>query len=866
MKTIDIQTELMRRFEAADLDDAPALVVWDDPEGEFEEALDGLDLPGVEILRDEDGSRFSIKRRLNALGAGKRALLYRKRAAHDVRGDWFADVVYYAQHFQADLASLQLEELGCADTSDMRAALRQHQAFLSKKTNMKRLRSLREGFDTPNELHVAVMAAALGKGVCAEYANVIAVYLCRALDEGGEVPYRALEDAGAAAAFESMLSRATGFSGDVSDAHAVSRHILVTSLASAIDPGYLSGLEKSLSVPHAQLCREIVHAWAAEPDLADALYDEARRVEEDCNLRGRFSALDVRDIRDADSVPCISECVASALLRAVAEGSDVAEAASEAFDRRRSMPWFSEVEGYYEALLACVGLGRLYRSSADGFHMTDSRAVWEAYTSGLFQVDAAYRAFYRAFGRCLRTPNVELDDDLKAAVSWVENLYKNWFLAELNGRWIDLAGADFERAGYVDGVPRLTEFSMAHVEPAARRGKVFVVVSDALRFEVAEELSRRLEATTKGRAELLSAQAPFPSVTAVGMAALLPHASIELSCEDGSLAVSVDGSPIRSREERQRILRSIDPGAVAVGYEDFSNMRRDERRSLVEGASIVYIYHNVIDATGDDAKTEDDVFDACADAVEEISGLVSVITRELRASNVIVTADHGFLYTHSSLDELEHVSVEEVSGTVLRQTRRYLLAEAGATAPYLASVAMTANGAADLVGLTPRGCGRIRRQGAGERYVHGGISLQELCVPVLRFKNLRAGSAAYVEVEPVEIEPVNMPSVITSTLFRLALFQTEPASGKRLACAYELAVEDSSGNLVSDVVRVVADKVSAEATEREFTVQFAFKAGVDFSGGRAFNLVARYADGGTIAWKREIRIEIAFAPIEDFDW
>ena len=118
----------------------------------------------------------------------------------------------------------------------------------------------------------------------------------------------------------------------------------------------------------------------------------------------------------------------------------------------------------------------------------------------------------------------------------------------------------------------------------------------------------------------------------------------------------------------------------------------------------------------------------------------------------------------------------------------------------------------------------------------------------------------------MEIESVNMPSVITSTLFRLALFQTEPAGGKRLACAYELAVEDSSGNLVSDVVRVVADKVSAEATEREFTVQFALKAGVDFSGGRAFNLVARYAGGGTIAWKREVRIEIAFAPIEDFDW
>ena len=89
-KTQDVAARLAAAFERAEAErpQAPVLVVWDDPEREFAEQVGDLAPEGVECLLDEEGARFAVKRRLNALAAGERALLYRQRAAHDIADDW----------------------------------------------------------------------------------------------------------------------------------------------------------------------------------------------------------------------------------------------------------------------------------------------------------------------------------------------------------------------------------------------------------------------------------------------------------------------------------------------------------------------------------------------------------------------------------------------------------------------------------------------------------------------------------------------------------------------------------------------------------------------------------------------------------
>lgn len=68
---------------------------------------------------------------------------------------------------------------------------------------------------------------------------------------------------------------------------------------------------------------------------------------------------------------------------------------------------------------------------------------------------------------------------------------------------------------------------------------------------------------------------------------------------------------------------------------------------------IVYIYHDKVDEASHTSDSA--VFPACDDAIAEIKNLIRIIVNEFGGTNVIVTADHGFLYTYSPLSEDDKV-------------------------------------------------------------------------------------------------------------------------------------------------------------------------------------------------------------------
>ncbi len=161
------------------------------------------------------------------------------------------------------------------------------------------------------------------------------------------------------------------------------------------------------------------------------------------------------------------------------------------------------------------------------------------------------------------------------------------------------------------------DFYARYIRPlAGKNTRAFVIISDALRYEVAAELCDTLIRTTKGTAKLEAMQAIFPSITKFGMAALLPGRKItvdeDMDCLCGGTAYQLyDGS--------RKVLCTGNPNSVAIQHNDVLSMKRAERRELVSGKEVVYVYHNTIDAIGDKAATENKVFEACEDAIMEIS-------------------------------------------------------------------------------------------------------------------------------------------------------------------------------------------------------------------------------------------------------
>lgn len=863
MKQTDIQTELMRLFD--ETGDAGRVVVWHDPDGEFAESVGELDLPGVELMLERENELFSLKRALNEDLAGRHILLYRPRERY-LEGDWLADVEVRSTPFSADYASIQLRELGAADTPEMRFELKARKRWLSKKTNARKLLALRDSFAVPQELELAIMAVELGADA-AEPVPVLVRYLIAAREQGGLEALAPLEAVGVADSFRAAVRAWTGFTAEVTDATAFAQHVLLSAFSRTAPSRVLSGLERCYSPDHADLCHGVFRAWLASDERA-SLLDACVEVEAACGLEDRLADATLLELLTMGVFPCVDAVILRRLFSAVCDPSS-SEDVLAAVGARRGLAWYEELSCYYEGVTQAARMRRFWREHPEGLAAMPAERVWEAYEQEWHQMDSWYRAFHQAFADAIRSGEYELDEDFRAARTAMENLYKGWFLRTLSERWAKAAEAELASQGYVSGVPRQQDFFMSEVDGLAQsRHRAWVIVSDALRYEVAAELVDVLERETKGSAELSSVQATLPSITKCGMPALLPHGSFSLERGQAggraALFVLVDGMEAVTCAKRQEVIRRTHPLGVAVTYDDFVNgMGRAERKELVGEADVVYVYHNAIDATGDKAATERKVFDACADAVEEISGLVKLIVREFRATDVLVTADHGFLYTDEPLSASDHVSLKDVSGEVVEAGRRYVVAEKGASSEVLLPAALPGG---HLRALMPRECVRIAMAGGGENYVHGGISLQEMCVPVLRFRNRRAGSKGYVESAPVSLSLVSTLDTVTNSLFSLELLQDEPAGGKALPAEYEVFVGTAAHEPVTDVARVVADRTSADASERTFAVRLSLRPGFSPSEGERYPLLARNVGTGEVTTLRELRMQVAFAPSIDFGW
>lgn len=864
MKLSDIQQELIRLFDEQDTS-AGTIVVWHDPDGAFADSLGALDLPGVDVMREEERELFSLKRALNGNLADRRILLYRPRPRR-LEGDWLADVEARSTSFAADYTSMQLRELNAADTHEMRETLAAHKAPLAKKTVLRKLTRLSPSYEQPQQLACGLMAIALDAPSLDAQA-IVRAYLIAALASDGAEALSKVENMGCADEFRAAMAAWMGFTGDVSDFIALGRHVLLGALAGALPNNAASMLPTDATSGSTALCQDIVRSWCQSGER-DSLFELAQLVEEAAPVEQMLAQVPLETLGGIDVFPCVDALILRRLFHDIVVSPESALAALALAQMRHNTAWYREFSICYDGLEAAAHMQRFRNEHPGGIDALSAERVWGLYTGELYRVDTWYRQMHLALGRALISAPYGLDEDFRACSDQIENLYKNWFLAGVSRRWEDAAEDGLTRNGQADGIPRQLDFFMSSVEPIMRAGKrACVIVSDALRYEVAAELAEALEQNTKGTCELASMQATFPSITSCGMASLLPCGDLTMNVgEPGRLHVLLDGSEVDTTAARQEQLRRSDPHAVAITYDSLVNeMSASQRKDLVKDAQVVYVYHNTIDAMGDKAPTERKVFSACDDTVKEIFGLVQLICRERIASQVVVTADHGFLYTDEPLDTSERTVAAEIDGDPIVVGRRYAIAEGSARSDVLMPIALP-YAESGLKGFAPRRCTRIARAGAGENYVHGGISLQELCVPVLTFTNKRAGSKGYVESEQATLSLITTVDTISNSIFKLDLLQDKPVGGKVLPASYDVFVGNTAGEPVTDIAHVAADRTQGSADERVIPITLNIKPGATMSEQEPYFLYARNCDTRAMDTLRELRMCIAFAPSFDFGW
>ena len=350
------------------------------------------------------------------------------------------------------------------------------------------------------------------------------------------------------------------------------------------------------------------------------------------------------------------------------------------------------------------------------------------------------------------------------------------------------------------------------------------------------------------------------------MAALLPHDKLTAEIRNDTLTVLADGHPTASIY-RDKVLKAENPASIALKYNDIISMKRAERSALVKGMEVVYIYHDTIDEASHTSDTA--VFAACDKAISEIKNLVRIIVNDFGGTNILITADHGFLYTYSPLTEDDKVGKTSFNGMDVEYGRRYAIMQKGAQPNYLLPVKFL-DGNTDFDGFAPRESIRIKMNGGGMNFVHGGISLQEMVVPVIEYHYLRNHYMEYkrnkqkYDTKPVTVSLLSVNRKISNMIFSLDFYQEDAVSTNREMATYKIYFTDENGKQISDVQKVIADKTSDNGAERIFRCQFNLKS-LKYSNTAIYYLVIEDEQGLQMPRREQFQIDIAFA-VEEFDF
>ncbi len=854
-----IQKELAARFEAPLKDFYKRRIVfWHDGEGEFSEMPDLLELPGVKILRLTGSNNFIAKKTLLEDDTDSDYLVYNPIKYDDIRENWLLDIELMSEEFRADLLSMRMQELDMASTSELRKAMRLYTKFFDSKERTAKLLAFKSDYLTAGQLHVDILAVLSGsKSNTAS--DVIRTVLLNGLDIEENSAIANIRKFGSEDVFWKLVNSCTGFEHESgSNLDTLAAHILLTTLSVTVKPVFLSSLSKLISQPHSQRCYDLISDWM-HSEFDDELYDIAREIEEKYNLANLFDNMEISEILDSECFPCINESILRRFMREISENIIKTEDIVAAVEKRRTLKWYKRVRYYFDGLLQVAQMQQFYQQNIQGFHIAEYDKLWKEYCSNYCKMDHFYRLFHTAFGKSLKESSTVLEDLYKSVADYVEKLYKNWYLQELGTQWNKLIGDELSRDARLYGIAQQENFYKTYVKPLSNTGRTYVIISDALRYEIAVDITGQLLRETKGTAKITSTQATFPTVTKFGMAALLPHDSLQLT-DDGR--VLCNGEPTDGTDNRSKVLNSAHAGNAAVTYKTLLAMTKAEHDEFIGNAEVVYIYHNTIDAVGDKAQTEDRVFEACEDAITEIKSLVRRITNTFKGTNILITADHGFVYSYKPLEESDKAEKSLITGDIAELDRRYVLVSGECTADYMQRIPM-AHMNSTLTAFTPLQNIRIKKSGGGMNFVHGGISLQEMVVPVIEFKNMKSNSKNFVEVKKAEIQLISQSRKVSNSIFSLDFYQKEAVSGKLAAAEYEIYMSDATGKAVSDRQKVIADKTSTNGADRVFRTRFTLKS-VEFKKTEVYYLTIVEKGTSNVVDRVEFTVDIAFA--NDFDF
>ena len=766
------------------------IVFWYDAACDMRAEYDAVDLPDVEKVEIAN-NEFGLKYRMLRQEPKQKFLVFNDGPAPEMADNWLLDLYFACGVFKADQAAIWLAELGLP--LQFEDVVREHTQFYKSKDRIEVLKQMLAPSDTKTDVLRRMLAVCAGAEGALD--TVIEELLAELANERDDA-MRLMERSGLTEFFWKQVENAYGYVSDAPDFQDFAIDLFKSCYALTLgEDGKLNG-EALLVFRRWKNNRLGAKAF----ETLSGKYQDILRIPEDVQER------DIKALRAIDHFEEIDRQIIRSLVREMASQTVSSAEVLKTVRERRQSHWYPAYEDIYQAIGYATEFQQALAEA--NLTMTSPAEGVKRYVSHWYKIDQLYRKF---IFHMQKSGQASL---LSALFESVENRYTTNFLQVVNDTWQDqIAGLnDWKILGFA----HQTDFYMDQAAEFRRRDqKVVVIISDALRYEVAEEALREIRKLNRFDADLKPMISALPSYTQLGMAALLPNKDLELS-EDGN--VSSFGLPTQGTANREKVLGMGRTGdrVKAMKADDFMSLKADDGKEIFRDHDILYLYHNRIDIVGDKLATEERVTEAAEVAVEDLTKLVRKLTTA-NFSNILVTADHGFIYQHRALDETDFSVAAPAGAEILVKNRRFIIGrdlDATSGMKKFSSANLGLSGNLDV--LLPNSINRMRVKGAGSRFVHGGATLQEVIVPVLRVGKRRDADVEKVEVQII----VTGKSLISSGQTAVTLYQAQPVSEKQQQRDVLAGIYASDGTLISDEHQLTFDYTSQNARERELPIKF----------------------------------------------
>ena len=823
------------------------LIFWYDVNGDFTEDVDTLELKNAKVYHLCQDNQFYTKYFLEYEDTVNNYLIYAPFAKPDVKDNHLEDILLYSKRFYADRASLIALDLKIDEK--YKYVLEKYIKFFANKERSLRFYNLEIDIYDEDSIETGLICA-ICRSRIASFEEALRIIFNEGTLEDNK--YLAeIEKYNLTAAFWRLCDKYFGFTNAEPSLEKLLISMFMTYTDRYIKGDTSASLRQYLSGKAGSIIAFLDNTM--NNNIYRATYDRhSAFIAKKCNVAACLAEYPPEDLLDCDTFLCIDGIIINWLTERLLEEDTAAVldglTIPQVCDKRLKMHFAEQTKNIYKLLKNAyqLVLTANYRC-ADKF-----TTVFEAYQTTDWQIDYNYRHFYVNYSCIINKTEGNLlnagFDKLEQLRVLIENIYTNEYLNKQLPAWNNALQAEKD----FKDIKLQRNFYRDYLENNKER--TVVIISDALRYEVAKELFNEMQDNPKCTAKINAVLGVLPSYTRLGMAALLPHKTLSVidDCE-----ILADGVTCNTLALRQNILQSYCPASVCLQYDNIKNLKKDELREIFTGKQIIYIYHNQIDARGDKQITEDEVFDACNEAIKEIKDFINRISINANTYNFIVTADHGFIYKRNKLSESDKITVANNSSASIN--RRFIIANEPVNQVGIHSLSLgyILNNDDNKFVSYPVSSNVFKVAGGGQNYVHGGSSPQEMLVPVIEIKMDRY----HVDTHPASIALVSSLNKITNLITAIDFFQTEAVSDTVKAANYKLYFITDNGDKISNENIFIADSREQDPAKRIMRMNFRFK-NQKYDKAKHYYLVVHDDENDFEVWRKSVIMDLAFT--DDF--